>query len=257
MKRPMQKLSRSSENSPTPHRDPSVVSSRGGLGEGRSSRDKLRAWMHESLYDLPPASRILAVGCDEAFLAPQLAEYAVDVTVLDTAAADLAQLARRFPDLVFAPHKPSSRLPFPDNSFDAVWCGELLDRVFDPGAALVELRRVLVASGRLIVTVPDHGAVRHALATLLRRDEPASASIPRIHHFTRGALAKLTRQTGFEDVRTASDGPRAGLASPRRLLLRARKDSGAVVTPLSARARDQGGVDLMEDLAFASRTRAA
>ena len=42
----------------------------------------LRRFMHESLADLPRASTVLAIGCEEAFLAPQLADYSADVTVL-------------------------------------------------------------------------------------------------------------------------------------------------------------------------------
>src|SRR3954471_8121600 len=104
-------------NRPTEHKSwPSTAAGAGGKGApvgASSSSDRFRAWMHEALHDLPKDSRILAVGCDESFFAPHLAEYGADLTVLDTSAIELAQLARRFPDISFSRHHPANRLPFP------------------------------------------------------------------------------------------------------------------------------------------------
>lgn len=44
------------------------------------------------------------------------------------------------------------RLPFADESFDIVWCHHVLEQVEDDRAALAELRRVLKASGTLVVS---------------------------------------------------------------------------------------------------------
>jgi SAM-dependent methyltransferase len=45
-------------------------------------------------------------------------------------------------------------LPFPDATFDAVLCSEVLEHVTDPGAATAELARVLRPGGRFAVSVP-------------------------------------------------------------------------------------------------------
>lgn len=45
-------------------------------------------------------------------------------------------------------------LTFPDASFDAVLCIEVLEHVGDPVAAVREMRRVLRPGGRLFLTVP-------------------------------------------------------------------------------------------------------
>jgi SAM-dependent methyltransferase len=44
------------------------------------------------------------------------------------------------------------RLPFAGESFDLVWCHHVLEQVEDDRAALAELRRVLKASGTLVVS---------------------------------------------------------------------------------------------------------
>jgi ubiquinone/menaquinone biosynthesis C-methylase UbiE len=229
-------------------------------GGQRVALDALRAWMHEGLRDLGPGRAILALGCDEAFLTPQLLEYASDVTVLDTSGGQIAQLARRFPEITFLPHHPAQPLPFARGAFDAIWCCEYLDRVFDPVAALREMHRVLVPGGRLLATVADHGRVRNVLIALFNWDEHFTATTPRVRYFTKRTLARLTREAGFTAVQLTTSRPArkvAGRFAPPNLLLKARKDAGLELAPAERRDRADGDVAFDEDLAFAGRTRAA
>ena len=46
------------------------------------------------------------------------------------------------------------KLPFPDASFDAVICNQVLEHVFEPDEFVAEIARVLRAGGRLLLTVP-------------------------------------------------------------------------------------------------------
>lgn len=48
----------------------------------------------------------------------------------------------------------ATSLDFPDNTFDAVICSEVLEHLPDYDAALIEIRRVLKPGGRLCVSVP-------------------------------------------------------------------------------------------------------
>lgn len=221
--------------------------------------EHFRRWMHEGLHDLPHASTVLAVGSGQAFLTPQLAEYSNDVTVLDTSAAELAQLARRFPEISFLPHEPANPLPFAHHTFDAIWCCELLDRVFDPLATLREMHRVLVPGGRLLVTVPDHGPVRNVLIALFHWEEHFAPSNPRIRHFTRHTLVRLAREAGFGEIHATTGGAArriAGALVPRSLMLRARKGPGVEPAPVDARGRgEEAERELGDALAFATRMR--
>jgi SAM-dependent methyltransferase len=45
-------------------------------------------------------------------------------------------------------------IPFPDESFDALFCGEVLEHVFDPELILPEMRRVLKPGATALLTVP-------------------------------------------------------------------------------------------------------
>jgi SAM-dependent methyltransferase len=159
------------------------------------------------------------------------------------------------------PHEPGRPLPFAAEQFDAIWCCEYLDRVFDPAAVLSDMRRVLVPEGRLLLTVPDHGRVRNVLIALFNWDGHFAPTNPRIRYFTRTTLAKLVRDAGFGEISLQRAGALRRLAGrlvPRSLMLRARKGVGLRLTPAEARAdRGTGHLPLEDNLAFAGRSRAA
>jgi SAM-dependent methyltransferase len=49
----------------------------------------------------------------------------------------------------------NDNLPFPDESFDGVFCGELIEHTFDPDHMLTEIKRVLQPEGILVITSPN------------------------------------------------------------------------------------------------------
>ena len=70
--------------------------------------------------------------------------------VLDYTGLDISSTAARFY------HKPfvvgsATELPFPDNSFDAVWTVNVLEHVPQPEKALSEMRRVIRPNGCLFI----------------------------------------------------------------------------------------------------------
>jgi SAM-dependent methyltransferase len=217
--------------------------------------------MDRGLSDLPATGAILAVGCDAAFIGSHLVEYSRDVTVLDTSGGQLAQLARRFPEISFQLHNPASPLPFPRESFEVVWCCDYLDRVLDPAAALREIHRVLAANGRLLASVPQQDGVRKMLSAFFPAANPPAAANPAVRFFTRRMLTRLARENGFVDIAVASirqPAPGTAAARARSLLMRARKAPGVQVVPTTARVAVVELRDVFdEELAFAGRTRAA
>ncbi|MFH1739053.1 MAG: class I SAM-dependent methyltransferase [bacterium] len=74
-------------------------------------------------------------------------------------------------------------LPFAQNSFDTVFCSQVLEHVPEPAIALSELERVLAPGGVLLLTAP-HLAYLH--------NEPHD-----FFRFTRHGLAHLCSQAGF------------------------------------------------------------
>jgi ubiquinone/menaquinone biosynthesis C-methylase UbiE len=59
-------------------------------------------------------------------------------------------------------------LPFPSDTFERVYCSEVLEHLPNPPAAIDEIRRVLKAGGVAVLSVPNESLI-NVSKTLLRR----------------------------------------------------------------------------------------
>ena len=65
------------------------------------------------------------------------------------------------------------RYPYPDEHFDVVIAGEVIEHlIYDPMHLLLESRRVLVEGGFLLVTTPNVGSITSVAKTLDGHDNP-------------------------------------------------------------------------------------
>jgi SAM-dependent methyltransferase len=102
--------------------------------------------MHEILYNLPPDSVVLDLGCQTGSFDAASFEFA---TVRVDLRADLSG-----PRGMFA-QADAAKLPFRPRVFDAVVCNHGLEHFKEFKPALQEIGRVLKSNGALFVSVPD------------------------------------------------------------------------------------------------------
>ena len=97
-------------------------------------------------------------------------------------AADFGMRLR--PDIVYY---DGNTLPFGNGSFDQVLCVEVLEHLPDPTAFLAEIKRVVKAGGKLILTIPWSARLHH---------------LPHDYgRFTRIGLSRVLISAGFINVR--------------------------------------------------------
>lgn len=142
---------------------------------------------------LYPGTRILDIGCGNGVTIRHLAqEHGMQVVGLDLSAKLVAQARNKDAALPLVLGN-GERLPFADESFDAVILECTLSLIEDSGRALRECRRILNSGGKIILT---DVYVRNPARIEPLRDLP-------VHSCLRGAPSKswllnVFAETGFE-----------------------------------------------------------
>jgi SAM-dependent methyltransferase len=158
------------------------------------------------LGEIRPGERVLDLGCGAGRFVGALREAGADPVGVEIAAAALERARRNVPEADFRLLEPDGSVPLEHGSVDLVWCSEVLEHVADVAHLLLEARRVLKPSGRLLVTVPFHGRVQAALLVVTRFDRHFDPLGQHLRFFTGTSLERTLVASGFTDVRVEAVG---------------------------------------------------
>lgn len=178
--------------------------------EGFSPTDKALPKTLQVLFEryVQAAHRTIDVGCgDGSKSGGWLNRHAAGYTGFDVSshAVELARVRGLEAQLI----DDASALPLADGSVDVAVCSEVLEHLFDPLAAVREMRRVLRGGGTMIVTVPNIVNWRSRLDfAILGRWHPGGDELsvsqawrdPHIRFFTSRSLPALLREAGLDIV---------------------------------------------------------
>ncbi len=158
---------------------------------------------------LPEKGKLLDVGCGDgaiAVLAKQkgLEAYGIDISADNVALAKLNGIPAKTCDL------NSGKIPFPENTFDAVYCGEVLEHTDSPEKVIREIRRILKRNALLVVTVPNIAAWYNRILLLAgfvphwveagsekAYGTPFGVISGHTKAFTKNAISELISKNGF------------------------------------------------------------
>jgi ubiquinone/menaquinone biosynthesis C-methylase UbiE len=104
--------------------------------------------------ELVPGGAVLEVGCGSGMGLPYLQAHTPRVVGGDYTMALLVEARRHLPDANLV-RMDAQRLPFRDQSFDAVLMLEMIYYLADQEAALAECRRVLKPGGKVMACMPN------------------------------------------------------------------------------------------------------
>lgn len=140
--------------------------------------------------DVRPGLSVLEVGCGAGNILEKITDaelHGIDLSdyILDKARARLGRRATIVKG-------DAEALPYEDQTFDRVYCSEVLEHVLHPDKVIQEMRRVLTHNGVAVVSVPNEGLI-NSLKQIV---------------FKTGPLARLVLQTGkegYESVENMED----------------------------------------------------
>jgi 2-polyprenyl-3-methyl-5-hydroxy-6-metoxy-1,4-benzoquinol methylase len=116
--------------------------------ESRRVRDVL-----ENLHISSPQHKVLDVGCGPGIVLAQIPQgelHGIDLS------QHLAEMAReRLGDRAEIKHANAEEIPYESDTFDAVFCTEVLEHTLHPEVVVAECVRVLKPGGHLVLSVPN------------------------------------------------------------------------------------------------------
>ncbi len=125
---------------------------------------------HFALGFLKESDVVVDAACGSGYGSDILAEKAGKVIALDSSDHAIQYARENYPkeNIVFEKADLGKEVALPDNSVDVVVSFETLEHVLDQDKMLVEFKRILKPSGKLIISTPD----RDILSGGLESDNP-------------------------------------------------------------------------------------
>jgi len=121
----------------------------------QSAESRLRVSL-AAMMALTP-QRVLDIGCGDGFFALRIkAETGAEVWGVDISQTSVSLAAGR--GLPCKLCDAGSAIPFEDEHFDLVFCGEVLEHLLNPDRLLEEACRTLVPGGHIVLSTPNLAA---------------------------------------------------------------------------------------------------
>jgi len=121
----------------------------------RHSNLDYRLKLVESIFKKEKPQRILDIGCGDGNFTIYLKKVskAKEAVGLDISPKAKKQNNRILTKIIL--NISDEKIPYSDSYFDAVFCGEIIEHLFNPDNLMFEIKRVLKKNGFCILTTPN------------------------------------------------------------------------------------------------------
>ncbi len=150
------------------------------------------------------AAQMLSIGCFDGKIEQGFLQQGWKVTGLDDSESALDRARRRGLKTTLADF--SQPLPYPSDSFDFIFAGEVIEHLLSPMELLGEIRRVLKPGGTVVLTTPNLARLQDRLRFIWGCSPKHVAPLHpvlylHIRPFTWGTLRQALQQGHFSDIR--------------------------------------------------------
>jgi len=145
--------------------------------------------------------KILDVGCGSGQNAKSLKNAGFEISGIDISENAIKEAKKNYPEIEFS-IAGLEKLPSSNEVFDAIYCTEVIEHIYDTETAVKKLGRVLKKGGYLFLSTPYHGFLKNLILTLFYFEKHFNPIGSHIRFFTPKSLNKLLKQNGFEIGKT-------------------------------------------------------
>lgn len=165
----------------------------------RQVKSSYRILIAKILDEIKRSDSVVEVASGTGIIALEVAGKAANVRAVDLTPemmvrAEKKAKERKIGNIQFS-IEDAYALPFKSNSFDVAICSNALHNMMEPEKALLEMKRVLKDTGKLITPTYCHG---EGLKSIIISRLMSLTGFPGYHRFTVEALSRLIERSGFE-----------------------------------------------------------
>jgi 2-polyprenyl-3-methyl-5-hydroxy-6-metoxy-1,4-benzoquinol methylase len=148
---------------------------------GQENPNSISRKISQTLIEQCDGLVALDAGCREGIQTNALKKKGYKVTSVDV---EILFPKAKFVDL----NKP---LPFPDKSFDLIYCSEVIEHLINPDFSVKEFDRVLKPSGKMIITTPNSYCLIFKVLSVSGFPPKAIQKKDHIHFFSKEDIFRL------------------------------------------------------------------
>ncbi len=165
----------------------------------RKGEEKIHDYKIKLLEYLPNRkTKVLDVGCGSGYFSKKVKERGNEVSGVDISKEAIKKLRAR--GIKGKAVDLDEGLPYEDESFDVVWCTDLIEHVTSPKFLLEEINRILRPGGRLLLSTCNSA---YFIFRFLHFCGLTCSEIQHplhLHFFSKKSLTKVIEESGFEII---------------------------------------------------------
>ena len=172
----------------------------------------------------PRNFKVLDVGCYLGDVTEKINKLGFTAYGIDVFDSNIKSAKKKYSHLTFKKVDLNSKIPFPNNFFDVIWAGDIIEHVYDTINLFSEFNRILKKGGYLVCSTPYHGRLKMIAVTFFDLKRHFHPEHPHVRFYTYHSLRMILKKYGFKINREYYLGRIPGLSNNMFFISRKEKE---------------------------------
>lgn len=152
---------------------------------------------------LEAKAKVLDIGCQSGDFCGDLQRLGHDPYGIEISSEEVECARRKHASIPFVAGNCEKEIPFPDDSFDVVWAGEVIEHIGHTDVFVNEVNRVLRVGGHFILSTPMHNRLKNLFVVLFKFEKHFNPEFPHYRFYSKKSLSTVLAKRGFEIVKVS------------------------------------------------------